>query len=110
MTAYLSGVTRAPVTSFIISMEMTNNHQMLLPLMAASVVASRISKFISPTPLYHKMSENFTEEPFNTSEYVKKNGEEYMRRFVPDGIDENEKYSSKIKNETDKEAGRSRNQ
>ena len=59
MAAYLSGVTRAPVTSFIITMEMTNSHQMLLPLMAASVVASKISAFISPSSLYHKLAEKF---------------------------------------------------
>lgn len=59
MAAYLSGVTRAPVTSFLIMMEMTNSHQMLIPLMAASVVASTVSKFICPTPLYHKLAERF---------------------------------------------------
>lgn len=63
MASYLSGVTRAPVTSFIICMEMTNSHQMLLPLMAASVVASWISTFISPTPLYHKLAEMFIKPP-----------------------------------------------
>jgi H+/Cl- antiporter ClcA len=63
MASYLSGVTRAPVTSFIICMEMTNSHEMLLPLMAASVVASWASKFISPTPLYHKLAELFTKPP-----------------------------------------------
>jgi H+/Cl- antiporter ClcA len=60
MAAYLSGVTRAPVTSFIIMMEMTDSHQMLLPLMTASVVANAISKHICPTPLYHKLSERFS--------------------------------------------------
>jgi len=63
MTAYLSGVTRAPVTSFIISMEMTNSHQMLLPLMAASVVANQMSKLFCPEPLYHKLSEKFAAPP-----------------------------------------------
>jgi H+/Cl- antiporter ClcA len=64
MAAYLSGVTRAPVTSFIIMMEMTDSHEMLLPLMAASLIASGLSKFISPTPLYHSLSEKFSgEEP-----------------------------------------------
>lgn len=57
MAAYLSGVTRAPVTSFIIMMEMTNSHQMLLPLMIASVIASGISKIICPTPLYQVLAE-----------------------------------------------------
>jgi H+/Cl- antiporter ClcA len=59
MAAYLSGVTRAPVTAFIIMMEMTDSHHMLLPLMAASVVASAVSKLISPPPLYHALSVKF---------------------------------------------------
>ena len=59
MAAYLSGVTRAPVTAFIIMMEMTDSHHMLLPLMAASVVASAVSKLISPMPLYHALSQKF---------------------------------------------------
>ncbi len=60
MASYLSGVTRAPVTSFIIMMEMTNSHQMLLPLMAASVVASGASKLICPTALYHALAKKFS--------------------------------------------------
>lgn len=59
MAAYLAGVTRAPVTSFIIMMEMTDSHQMLLPLMTASVIANAVSKLICPTPLYHKLAEKF---------------------------------------------------
>ncbi len=59
MAAYLSGVTRAPVTSFIIMMEMTNSHQMLLPLMSASVAASAVSKWICPKSLYHALAEKF---------------------------------------------------
>jgi len=59
MAAYLSAVTRDPMTSFIIMMEMTGSHQMLLPLMTVSVAASTMSKFISPAPLYQKMSEKF---------------------------------------------------
>lgn len=60
MAAYLSGVTRAPLTSFIIMMEMTDSHHMLLPLMTASLIASGISKLISPTPLYHALSKRFS--------------------------------------------------
>jgi H+/Cl- antiporter ClcA len=59
MAAYLSGVTRAPVTSFIIMMEMTDSHQMLLPLMSASVIASAISKLICRQPLYHALAQKF---------------------------------------------------
>ncbi|MDE2429768.1 MAG: chloride channel protein [Burkholderiales bacterium] len=63
MAAYLSGVTRAPVTSFIIMMEMTDSHQMLVPLMSASVIASAVSKMICPTPLYHTLSKRFLPLP-----------------------------------------------
>jgi len=62
MTAYLSGVTRAPLTSFIICMEMTNGYHMLLPLMLAAVAASWFSKLISPVPLYHRLAEGFFRE------------------------------------------------
>jgi H+/Cl- antiporter ClcA len=59
MSSYLSGVTRAPVTSFIIMMEMTDSHQMLVPLMSASVIASAVSKLVCPTPLYHGLAAKF---------------------------------------------------
>jgi H+/Cl- antiporter ClcA len=61
MAAYLSGVTREPITSFIIMMEMTDSRQMLLPLMAATVVASGVSKLICRVPLYQALAENFSE-------------------------------------------------
>ncbi len=63
MAGYLSGVTRAPVTSFIIMMEMTNSHQMLLPLMSASVIASAVSKLICRQPLYHALAQKFLPAP-----------------------------------------------
>ncbi len=59
MAAYLSGVTRAPLTSFIIMMEMTGSHEMLLPLMTASVIASASSKIICRTQLYHALADRF---------------------------------------------------
>jgi len=96
MTAYLSGVTRAPVTSFIISMEMTNNHQMLLPLMAASVLASRVSKFISPMPLYHKLSENFTDQPLVTNAHHKLESTEDLPDYDASNFEVEEKHSAKF--------------
>lgn len=59
MAAYLSGVTREPITSFIIMMEMTDSRQMLLPLMAATVIASGVSKLICRIPLYQALAENY---------------------------------------------------
>ena len=59
MVAYFAGVTQAPITAFVIVMEMTDNHEMLLPLMAAAFIAKICSRLICPTPLFHTMAQNF---------------------------------------------------
>jgi H+/Cl- antiporter ClcA len=56
MVAFLAGMTQTPITSFVIVMEMTANHQMLLPLMATAVVAHGLSKSVAPVPLYHALA------------------------------------------------------
>lgn len=56
MVAFLAGMTQTPITSFVIVMEMTANHQMLLPLMATAVIAHAISRSVSPVPLYHALA------------------------------------------------------
>jgi len=63
MAAYLAGVTRAPLTSFIIMMEMTDSHHMLMPLMATTLVASAASKMVCPLPLYHALAGRMLPEP-----------------------------------------------
>ncbi len=56
MVGFLAGMTQTPITSFVIVMEMTANHQMLLPLMATAVVAHAFSKTVAPVPLYHALA------------------------------------------------------
>ncbi len=56
MVAFLAGVTQSPITSFVIVMEMTANHEMLLPLMAAAVVAQGFSRSVAPVPLYDALA------------------------------------------------------
>ena len=63
MVAYFAGVTQAPITAFVIVMEMTDNHEMLLPLMAAAFIAKLCSRLICPTPLFHTMAHNFISKP-----------------------------------------------
>ena len=72
MAAYLSGVTREPMTSFIIMMEMTGSHPMLLPLMATTVLASAASKLVCPKPLYETLAERFAVAPAPESQSVAK--------------------------------------
>lgn len=59
MVAYFAGVVQAPITAFVIVMEMTDNHAMLLPLMATSIIASAVSKLLCPKPLYKALADNF---------------------------------------------------
>lgn len=51
MAGFLAAVTQAPLTAFIIVMEMVNGHALVLSLMASALVASGVSRLIS-APLY----------------------------------------------------------
>jgi H+/Cl- antiporter ClcA len=59
MCGFLAGVTQAPVTSFVIVMEMTAEHAMVLPLMLTAAVATAISKMVSK-PLYQTLADRYT--------------------------------------------------
>ena len=56
MAAFLSATTQAPLTSFIIVMEMIDGHAMVLSLMACALLASLLSRLISP-PLYASIAQ-----------------------------------------------------
>ncbi|MBA5604604.1 chloride channel protein [Duganella sp. FT3S] len=51
MVGFLAAATQAPLTAFIIVMEMVDGHAMVLSLMACAVIASTVSRVLS-TPLY----------------------------------------------------------
>jgi len=59
MAGYFAGVTQAPMTAFVIIMEMTGNHENIVPIMAAAMLGYGMSRIISPTPLYHALSRLF---------------------------------------------------
>src|SRR6185312_506490 len=52
MSAYLAGVTQAPLTSAVISMELTDNHDFVLPIMAACLLGRTFSSLVCRTPVY----------------------------------------------------------
>lgn len=56
MAGFLAAVTQAPLTAFIIVMEMVDGHAMVLSLMAASLGASLISRWLS-VPLYPALAQ-----------------------------------------------------
>ena len=59
MVAYFSGVVQTPITAFVIVMEMTDDHNMLLPLMAASFIAFGVSRIVCPVSLYQALAQKF---------------------------------------------------
>jgi H+/Cl- antiporter ClcA len=59
MVAYLAGVVQAPITAFVIVMEMTDNHDMVLPLMATALIATAISRLVCHDALYRVLAQRF---------------------------------------------------
>lgn len=55
MAGFLAAVTQAPLTAFIIVMEMVDGHALVLSLMATAMVGSGVSKLIS-APLYSSLA------------------------------------------------------
>lgn len=51
MAGFLAAATQAPLTAFIIVMEMVDGHGMVLSLMACALIASGVARLLSP-PLY----------------------------------------------------------
>ncbi len=56
MAAYLAAVTHAPLTSFIVVMEMVDGHAMVLSLMAVAMIASLVARLVT-RPLYETVAE-----------------------------------------------------
>jgi H+/Cl- antiporter ClcA len=61
MVAYLAGVVQAPMTAFIIVTEMTNDHEMLIPLMTAALLAHWTSRLICREGIYHALARGLQE-------------------------------------------------
>lgn len=57
MAGFLAAVTQAPLTAFIIVMEMVTGHELVLSLMASALIASGISRLISQ-PLYSALTQS----------------------------------------------------
>lgn len=61
MAGFLAAVTQAPITSFIIVMEMIDGHEMVISLMAVALLATIVSRILSP-PLYATLAEQFADK------------------------------------------------
>jgi H+/Cl- antiporter ClcA len=61
MTAYFSGVVQAPITSTVIVLEMTANHNLTIPLMATAFLSFAVSRLVCRRPLYGALARRFLE-------------------------------------------------
>ena len=62
MVAFLTGITRAPFTSAIIVLEMTDRHSLIFHLMLAGMVSSLISLMVSKRSLYDALKISYLDE------------------------------------------------
>ncbi len=59
MVSYFTGVVQTPITAFVIVMEMTDGSSMLLPLMAAALIAKSVSHLVCPRPIYQALADAY---------------------------------------------------
>lgn len=59
MAGYFAGVVQAPMTAFVIILEMTGNHEAAIPLMSVSMLGYLTSRILSREPIYHGLSRVF---------------------------------------------------
>ncbi|RZZ90291.1 chloride channel protein [Pseudoxanthomonas winnipegensis] len=57
MCAYLTGVTQAPLTSSIICLELTDNSDMMLPILATALLARGASALVCRKPVYKALAD-----------------------------------------------------
>jgi H+/Cl- antiporter ClcA len=66
MAGFLAAATQAPMTSFLIVMEMVDGYSIVIALMVVSLFSSTISKCLSP-PLYATLAGQFLRSPANSA-------------------------------------------
>jgi H+/Cl- antiporter ClcA len=59
MVGYFAGAVQAPLTGFVIVIEMTRDTDMALPLLAVALLAHGTSRLVCPRPLYKALSKAF---------------------------------------------------
>lgn len=73
MIAFMTGVTHAPFTSFILVLEMTNRHTSVFAMMLAAVIAIGVAKLFDTKSLYEHLLENYTSKNSTNDAPILKN-------------------------------------
>ncbi|TAY05919.1 chloride channel protein (plasmid) [Rhizobium leguminosarum] len=75
MAGYFAGVVQAPMTAFVIILEMTGDHQAVIPIMAVSMIGYVTSRILSREPLYHGLSRVFIAAAIRARRVVERESE-----------------------------------
>ncbi|WP_044560304.1 chloride channel protein [Azospirillum sp. B4] len=59
MVGYFAGVVQAPITAFVIVLEMTGNHALAVPIMAGSLIGCGAARMMGAEAIYHALSHGF---------------------------------------------------
>lgn len=65
MAGYFAGVVQAPMTAFVIILEMTGNNGSVIPVMVAAMLGFGTSRLVCPRPLYHELARGFLPDGAN---------------------------------------------
>ncbi len=80
VVGYFSGVVQSPLTAFVIVMEMTGDHNMMLPLMATSLLGFAVSRMVCKYPVYHAIAHSMVAKAITSEGLI-------SRRARPDNPD-----------------------
>ncbi|MGY3039011.1 H+/Cl- antiporter ClcA [Rhodanobacter sp. TND4EL1] len=87
MSAYLAGVTGAPLTSAVIAMELTDNQDMVIPIMAACLLARAAASLFCPTPVYRDFAERMVQD-FERQQASQHPSQDVVYELNEDALDE----------------------
>lgn len=62
MASYLAGVTQAPLTSAVVSMELTDNQSMVIPILASCLLARAASSLLCRRPVYKVLAQRLIDD------------------------------------------------
>jgi H+/Cl- antiporter ClcA len=86
MSAYLAGVTGAPLTSAVIAMELTDNQDMVIPIMAACLLARAAASLFCPTPVYRDFAERMVQD-FERQQASQRQSQDVVYELAGDSLD-----------------------
>ena len=76
MAGYFAGVVQAPMTAFVIILEMTDDHRAVISIMAVAMLGYVTSRILSREPLYHGLSRVFIAAALRARRAMEKDGTE----------------------------------